>query len=155
MCEAFATKLSGLVVDEDELISNLEVPESEINHLFDLTKFPDDDVFSFMSGEQETQYSMLHLAAIAGFEKVAKHLLERAADVNLPNLEGQTPLYCAAKYLRLNVVELLLSNGAAAFFPDEEFELLNSKVRDLLTGKALVSGPRASQLEESTQFKSK
>ena len=49
-----------------------------------------------------------------GYEEVVELLLDKGADVNLPNTKGETPLILAMKHYYIpNIVKLLLDKGAA------------------------------------------
>lgn len=51
-------------------------------------------------------------ATLSGHIGIVELLLEKAADINLPNNEGWTPLIVAAGTGRLDLVELLVAKGA-------------------------------------------
>ncbi|XP_075530908.1 ankyrin repeat and SAM domain-containing protein 6-like isoform X11 [Dermacentor variabilis] len=54
----------------------------------------------------------LQIAATNGYKKLAEHLVEQGADVNLTNNCGWTPLMHAAQHGQVSVVTLLLNYGA-------------------------------------------
>lgn len=54
----------------------------------------------------------LQIAATNGYKKLAEHLVEQGADVNLTNSCGWTPLMHAAQHGQVSVVTLLLNYGA-------------------------------------------
>ena len=56
--------------------------------------------------------SALHISASNGSVTVAKEILARGANVNLPNNSLQTPLHFAAWNNKLEMINLLLENGA-------------------------------------------
>ncbi|XP_049525067.1 ankyrin repeat and SAM domain-containing protein 6 isoform X2 [Dermacentor silvarum] len=55
----------------------------------------------------------LQIAATNGYKKLAEHLVEQGADVNLTNSCGWTPLMHAAQHGQVSVVTLLLNYGAS------------------------------------------
>lgn len=57
----------------------------------------------------------LHIAAAKGFCRVAAQLIESHADVSIQNWDrhGITPLHCAIKHQRYNMIRLLFAHGAA------------------------------------------
>ncbi len=57
-------------------------------------------------------YSPLTTAIIAGDENEVKNLLERKANVNAVEEDGNTPLIFAADYQRLNIIKMLLEYKA-------------------------------------------
>lgn len=56
--------------------------------------------------------TLLHFAAVGGQVEVARTLLGRGANVNIPNRDGLTPLHLASRTLDLEMARFLLSNGA-------------------------------------------
>jgi ankyrin repeat protein len=54
----------------------------------------------------------LHLAVLGGKTKVAEHLIELGATINMVDFNGATPLLLAARAQQRACVELLLSKGA-------------------------------------------
>ncbi|MCZ4341802.1 ankyrin repeat domain-containing protein [Sphingomonadaceae bacterium G21617-S1] len=54
----------------------------------------------------------LHFTALLGFPEGAELLLGRGAQVNLGNSSGETPLIIAVQQRNLQMVRLLLANGA-------------------------------------------
>eukprot|EP00095_Tigriopus_kingsejongensis_P002550 maker-scaffold309_size213625-snap-gene-0.19 protein:Tk02550 transcript:maker-scaffold309_size213625-snap-gene-0.19-mRNA-1 annotation:"Ankyrin" len=54
----------------------------------------------------------LHDATICGRIDVAKLLIERGADVNLPDYKGMTPLKASQRYGQEEIEELLVEQGA-------------------------------------------
>ena len=61
----------------------------------------------------------LHIAAAAGFKHLVRALIEHHADVNALNWKRQTPLMLAAFKGNVDVLQLLLENGAKADSEDE------------------------------------
>ncbi len=73
------------------------------------------DEFVFKKEQNEDHmpsYSPLTTAIIAGDENEVKNLLERKANVNAVEEDGNTPLIFAAAYQRLNIISMLLEYKA-------------------------------------------
>ncbi|MYD43008.1 MAG: hypothetical protein F4W90_03845 [Gammaproteobacteria bacterium] len=61
---------------------------------------------------EESQASLLSIAAIFGFSDVVETLIDAGADVDQRGGDGATPLLVAAFFGREEVVKILLANGA-------------------------------------------
>lgn len=57
-------------------------------------------------------WGALHYAVFNGHDDLARHLIERGADVNAPSPNGSTPLMLAAREGREKLVKVLLESGA-------------------------------------------
>ena len=68
-------------------------------------------------------------------EGIIKALLDAGADPNVPNGNGNTPLYIAVEHEKVDYVRLLLENGAAVMSGDKVASLAHKK----------ANRPRASQ----------
>ncbi|CDQ64130.1 unnamed protein product [Oncorhynchus mykiss] len=62
----------------------------------------------------------LHIAALAGQERVVAELVNYGANVNSQSQKGFSPLYMAAQENHLDVVKFLLENGANQSLPTED-----------------------------------
>uniref|UniRef100_A0A4W4E206 ZU5 domain-containing protein n=1 Tax=Electrophorus electricus TaxID=8005 RepID=A0A4W4E206_ELEEL len=62
----------------------------------------------------------LHIAALAGQDKVVAELVNCGANVNAQSQKGFSPLYMAAQENHLEVVKFLLENGANQSLPTED-----------------------------------
>ncbi|KAK2810580.1 hypothetical protein FQN50_002837 [Emmonsiellopsis sp. PD_5] len=76
-----------------------------------LRKLVDSGV-SVDSREEDTLFTPLHQAAMRGYLGIAAFLLEKGADPQVKNCQGQTPLHLAARHGMVSVIELLLDQGA-------------------------------------------
>ena len=65
-----------------------------------------------MNTNSNNGFTPLHLAIIANYNDVAKHLIECGADVNSKDNHGSTPLHTACVDGRTDVAKLLIANGA-------------------------------------------
>ena len=57
-------------------------------------------------------FTLLHLASMVGNAEVAHYLIKNGADVDAKDAEGFTPLIRAKANKNLDIVEVLVSNGA-------------------------------------------
>ena len=85
--------------------------ESEIRHM--LTKGP---AHNFVDEYGQTA---LHLAATHD-EHLTQHVLEHGFDINIRNLDGETPLICAVNAENIGTVTLLLKNHADVNAADDK-----------------------------------
>lgn len=116
----------GNIVNEEAIISQLEIIEEDVNQLAKVKDFLTED---FIRGKGLSgDYSLLHLAAIAGLSDVVEFILRNGAEVDLKNSAKQNALYCAAKAGHPDVVEVLLNRGASTFFQEDEFKYLQPEV---------------------------
>ncbi|ORX91568.1 hypothetical protein K493DRAFT_49928 [Basidiobolus meristosporus CBS 931.73] len=83
-----------------------------INCFLELDSWPMEDQPCW-SLKNETQHTMLHLAALGGLEKLASFLIKRGIDVNCQDSNGFTALHFAAWTGKLNIVESLVKAHAA------------------------------------------
>ena len=58
----------------------------------------------------------MHRAALGGYTDVISSLIDAGANVNMPDLDGMTPLMIAAKNGHRFTVELLVRRGADVNF---------------------------------------
>lgn len=57
-------------------------------------------------------YSAMHFAAFNGDDSIVSFLLSKGADVNVENLDGNTPLVMAVKGRHLDTIRILVDSGA-------------------------------------------
>jgi ankyrin repeat protein len=81
--------------------------------------WPDLDV-NFQDENTFRGWTALALAARHGFVHVALKLIERGAQVDLPESTGRTPLAWASVFGEMDVIELLLRHGATVDVPDTQ-----------------------------------
>ncbi|KLJ06552.1 hypothetical protein EMPG_10050 [Blastomyces silverae] len=79
--------------------------ENAVRHLIDHGVFVD-------SREEGTAFTALHQTAMRGYLAITSFLLERGADPQAKNDQGQTALHLAARNGMVSVVQLLLDQGA-------------------------------------------
>jgi len=61
---------------------------------------------------KEYKFSFLMLACYFDDEKWVKRLINNNADINIKNIDGDTPLTIACYFNNINIVKLLIDNGA-------------------------------------------
>lgn len=62
--------------------------------------------------DEHTRLSALHVAAMEGHADVVALLIQRGANVNIADADGDTPVVMAVNFDKKNVVEVLVANGA-------------------------------------------
>jgi serine/threonine-protein phosphatase 6 regulatory ankyrin repeat subunit B len=71
--------------------------------------------------EEETPHkSMLHIVAEMGDKKLAKTLMDKGMDINIPDEEGLTPLHYAVIYNQIDVAEVFIKGKSNLDFGDDE-----------------------------------
>lgn len=93
---------------QSSIISLLSVADVDMDEEVP-TSIPLEDAMTLSNSEGQT---LLHLAAILGFHRLIKWLLERGADVDARDKNGFTALHFAASSGRLACARLLLEAGA-------------------------------------------
>ena len=83
---------------------------------------------------EKLKNTALRLAVIRGYSKIVKKLIESGADINLTNDGGYTPFALAIYNADVEMVDLLLDNGAE--ITEESFEALN-KIKDQKTRESM------------------
>jgi hypothetical protein len=146
--QALVDSSRGVHFDERETSRRLEIIEEDINKLARVADFLTED-FIRTKGLSE-DYSLLHLAAMAGLSEVVELILSSGADVDIKNTKGQTPLYCAAKSGHEGVVEVLVDHDASAFLPNYDFDYLKPEVAKALSVNSKVSPRTAKAVVEKT-----
>ncbi|MBD0391224.1 ankyrin repeat domain-containing protein [Wolbachia endosymbiont of Pentalonia nigronervosa] len=92
------------------IYNELENDNFNINHLFSQIK----------------DLSLLHLAAVSGYEKAVDYLINKGANVNLQNKYGISPLYSAIHHGHEQVADHLIKKGANVNLQDKNgFSLLH------------------------------
>lgn len=72
----------------------------------------------------------MHLSCYFGHYLVTSLLIEKKADLNITNNDGDTPLHKAAYIGRIDLVTLLLANKADVFIKNENLKLAKHLARD-------------------------
>lgn len=70
--------------------------------------------------ESRRQTSPLHYACMKGHEEIAKLLLDRGANFNSKNSDGNTALHVAIIHNHVHIVELLLSRGVGISITNDD-----------------------------------
>ena len=88
----------------------------------------------------------MHKAVIDNYPEIVKYILDKGADVNKQNDNGDTALHIAAKNDNVEIIELLIKNKAALDIPNKEgvipFELFSPDVKkEFGFGKTTIVNP--------------
>jgi ankyrin repeat protein len=67
-----------------------------------------------VDAQNDSGESSLHLAVYSGHILIADQLLDKGADINLTNNDGETPLFYAARKSNAAIIRLLLQRGMNA-----------------------------------------
>ena len=73
--------------------------------------------------EPNTGNSFLHKTAIDNIPEVAKYIVDKGANKNLQNKEGNTPLHLALKCKNSKIIKILMDNKAALDIPNSKGEI--------------------------------
>ena len=73
--------------------------------------------------EPKTGNSFLHSAAIENLPEMAKYFIDKGANKNLQNNEGNTPLHLALKCKNNKVIKILMDNKASLDIPNSKGEI--------------------------------
>lgn len=101
--------------------------------------------------------SALHLCAVANFTQLARILLENGAQVDLPDLDNETPLFKAVSEKSLDMVKLLLQYGAATNVRSAEGVTLEAAAGQdadtlrVLRSSQVLRGPKVISREEKKE----
>ena len=83
--------------------------------------------------DPKTGNTFLHMAAMGDYPEMIKYFLEKGANVNKQNHEGDTPLHLALKIKNKRIIQLLMDNKAALDIPNKEgkipFEFFDSEMK--------------------------
>ena len=70
--------------------------------------------------EPNTGNSFLHIAALENIPQMAQYFVEKGANLNMQNKEGNTPLHLALKCKNDKVIKILMDNKAALDIPNSD-----------------------------------
>ena len=73
--------------------------------------------------EPNTGNTFLHNAAIDDIPEMALYFVEKGANLNIQNKEGNTPLHLALKYKHDKIIKILMDNKAALDIPNSDGEI--------------------------------
>ena len=120
--------------------------EKKFNEKQKFDKSNEDYVDFYDLVEKNTGNSYLHKAVIDNYPEIVKYILDKGADVNKQNDNGDTALHIAAKNDNVEIIELLIKNKAALDIPNKEgvipFELFSPDVKkEFGFGKTTIVNP--------------
>lgn len=117
------TKYSGGPENIPFLNGKFEEKNNDIN----LDKFVD----FYKLEEKNTGNSYLHLATIDNYPILVQYFLEKGANVNVQNYDGDTPLHIALRNKNNEIIKLLMERNPAMNIPNNKgdiaFELFSSQ----------------------------
>ena len=112
----------------DEVDINDEL-EEEMN----LNKVSEDFVNYYKLIDKKTGNSFLHLAVIGGYDDFVRYFIEKKADINMKNFDGNTPLHLALKNNNNKIIDILMSNKPKLDIPNNkgeiQFDLFTDKMK--------------------------
>ncbi|KAI1290445.1 Oxysterol-binding protein-related protein 1 [Halotydeus destructor] len=97
-------------------------------------------------------WTPLHLASYFGHAKVAEMLLEKGANANALNEQGDTPIHKASYTGRLDIVTLLLSYNADVFVKNDEGQTPRVLAQDKNIGDLLLAAEEADMMKLEERF---
>ena len=112
----------------DEVDINDEL-EEEMN----LNKVSEDFVNYYKLIDKKTGNSFLHLAVIGGYDDFVRYFIEKKADINMKNFDGNTPLHLALKNNNNKIIDILMNNKPKLDIPNNkgeiQFDLFTDKMK--------------------------
>ena len=73
--------------------------------------------------EPKTGNSYLHITALENIPEMAQYFIDKGANLNMQNKEGNTPLHLALKCKNNKVIKILMDNKAALDIPNTNGEI--------------------------------
>ena len=111
---------------------NVDVNE-ELEEEIGKGKNNDDFVNYYKLIDKKTGNSFLHLAVIGGYDEFVRYFIEKKADINMRNYDGNTPLHLALINKDKKILDILMSNNPKLDIPNNKgeipFELFNDKMK--------------------------
>ena len=112
---------------------NVDINE-ELEEEIGKGKKNDDFVNYYKLIDKKTGNSFLHLAVIGGYDEFVRYFIEKKADINMRNYDGNTPLHLALINKDKKILDILMSNNPKLDIPNNKgeipFELFNDKMKE-------------------------
>ena len=106
----------------------------ELEEEMNLNKVSEDFVNYYKLIEKKTGNSFLHLAVIGGYDDFVRYFIEKKADINMKNFDGNTPLHLALKNNNNKIIDILMSNKPKLDIPNNkgeiQFDLFTDKMKE-------------------------
>lgn len=104
-------KIAQLLLDRGAILDFLHYQNTP---LYQAAKFNHLELVDLLidRGSDPNRASTLHTATCRNYQELAKRLIARGVDVNYQDYGGGTPLHAAAENGLIEMVELLIANGA-------------------------------------------
>ena len=106
---------------------------NELEEEMNLNKVNEDFVNYYKLIDKKTGNSFLHLAVIGGYDDFVRYFIEKKADINMKNFDGNTPLHLALKYNNTKIIDILMRNKPKLDIPNNkgeiQFDLFTDKMK--------------------------
>ena len=105
----------------------------ELEEEMNLNKVSEDFVNYYKLIDKKTGNSFLHLAVIGGYDDFVRYFIEKKADINMKNFDGNTPLHLALKSKNNKIIDILMTNKPKLDIPNNkgeiQFDLFTDKMK--------------------------
>ena len=105
----------------------------ELEEEMNLNKVSEDFVNYYKLIDKKTGNSFLHLAVIGGYDDFVRYFIEKKADINMKNFDGNTPLHLALESKNNKIIDILMINKPKLDIPNNngeiQFDLFTDKMK--------------------------
>ncbi len=124
--------------DENNDTNNINKNKADINEELEEEigneKKNEDFVNYYKLIDKKTGNSFLHLAVIGGYDEFVRYFIEKKADINMRNYDGNTPLHLALINKDIKIIDILMKNNPKLDIPNNKgeipFELFTDKMKE-------------------------
>jgi len=106
----------------------------ELEEEMNLNKESEDFVNYYKLIDKKSGNSFLHLAVIGGYDDFVRYFIEKKADINMKNFDGNTPLHLALKNKNNKIIDILMNNKPKLDIPNNkgeiQFDLFTDKMKE-------------------------